>query len=110
MPGLHSKPTLTMHCPRCLCPLQAWPAPQLPPSYYAEPWHWWNQPQHWGHGPFDLLTPARADRLAAAGAATPVCDALGDAVTLAAANLSRQAQRWSAGVVPRKSIPPHHGL
>ncbi|KAL4437811.1 hypothetical protein ABPG77_005723 [Micractinium sp. CCAP 211/92] len=68
--------------------LEAWPVPQLPPSYFSDPRQWWNQPRHGDHGPFDLLTPALADRLAAAGAVTPMCDALSDAVTLAAANLS----------------------
>lgn len=70
-------------------PVQAWPVPQLPPSYFSDPRQWWNQPRHGDHGPFDLLTPALADRLAAAGAATPMCDALTDVITLAAANLSR---------------------
>ncbi|KAL4419691.1 hypothetical protein ABPG75_006789 [Micractinium tetrahymenae] len=68
--------------------LEAWPVPQLPPSYFSGPSRWWNQPGHGGHGPFDLLTPALADKLIAAGITVSACDALSDAVTLAATNLS----------------------
>lgn len=68
-------------------PCQVWAVPELHPSYFTDPSAWWNQPSdRYGHGPFDILTPALADAFLRANASSVICQALGGLLDAAASN------------------------
>lgn len=67
--------------------------PLLPSEYFHEPDRWWNQPGHYGHGLFDLLTPAMADSIIQGNVTESACEMASDAayslLGAMATNLSR---------------------
>jgi len=69
--------------------LQAWQVPDPPPEYFTDPRQWWNQDGHYGHGPFDLLTPRLAEELMRTGASDAICGTLSSLLPAVAANASR---------------------
>jgi len=78
--SLHGSAQLEAHLTARLTPvqtLQLWPVPELPADYFsANSSAWWNEPEHNGHGLFDVLTPPTAAALLDAGAPNVLCPAL----------------------------------
>ena len=70
-------------------PLQAYWVPSLPSDYFETAERWWSQPDHSGHGPFDLLTPPLADAWLRANASAALCDALASFLEAAPGGMAR---------------------
>lgn len=78
--------------------------PTLPTDYFHQTDKWWNQPGRYGHGLFDLLTPAMAYSISQANVTGSACEMASDAAySLLEAldtNLSRLVVSVRAEAVP----------
>lgn len=82
---------MTRPCLPCHAP-QLWPIPELPADYFSGNGSedaWWSQPEHNGHGLFDVLTPPIAAALLEQGASQAICPALSDLLHAAEDSIPR---------------------